>query len=71
MAAMFYVKGQVIRSTRKLCYRKDDRVMRLIYECPESFSMCIENLKCVALALPVIIAIGVLVGGCEPNLGEE
>jgi len=33
--------------------------------------MCIENLKCVALAIPEIIAIGVLVGGCEPNLGEE
>jgi len=33
--------------------------------------MCIENLKCVALAVPEIIAIGVLVGGCEPNLGEE
>jgi len=28
--------------------------------------MCIENLKCVALAVPEIIAIGVLVGGCEP-----
>ena len=24
------------RNTRKLCYRKDDRAMRLIYECPES-----------------------------------
>jgi len=23
--------------TRKLCYRKDDRAMRLIYEYPESF----------------------------------
>jgi len=23
--------------TRKLCYRKDDRAMRLIYECPGSF----------------------------------
>jgi len=22
---------------RKLCYRKDDRAMRLIYECPDSF----------------------------------
>jgi len=33
--------------------------------------MCIENLKYVALAVPVIIAIGVLVGGCEPDLGEE
>jgi len=31
----------------------------------------IENLKCLALAVPEIIAIGVLVGGCETNLGEE
>jgi len=23
--------------TRKLCYRKDNRVMRLIYGCPENF----------------------------------
>jgi len=23
--------------TRKLCYRKDDHAMRLMYECPESF----------------------------------
>jgi len=45
--------------------------MHLIYDCPESFWMCIENLKYVALAVPVIIAIGVLVGGCEPDLGEE
>jgi len=37
-----------------------------IYEFPESFWMCIENLKCVALAVPEIIAIGVLVGSCEP-----
>jgi len=29
--------------------------------------MCIENLKCVALAVPEIITIGVLVGGCEPK----
>ena len=29
--------------------------------------MCIENLKCVALAVPGIIVIGVLVGGCEPQ----
>jgi len=34
--------------------------------------MCIENLKCVALAVSEIIAIGVLVGSCEPyNIGEE
>jgi len=33
--------------------------------------MCIENLKCVALAVPEIIAIGVLVGVVNPNLGEE
>jgi len=45
--------------TRKLCYRKDDHVMCLIYDCPES-------LECIALAVPEIIAIGVLVGGCEP-----
>jgi len=30
-----------------------------------------RNLKCVALAVPVIIAIGVLVGIVDPNLGEE
>ena len=30
------------------------------------FELCIESLKCVALAVPEIIAIGVLVGGCEP-----
>ena len=33
--------------------------------------MCIENLKCVALAVPEIITIGVLVGVVNPNLGEE
>jgi len=33
--------------------------------------MCIENLKYVALAVPEIIAIRVLVGGVNPNLGEE
>jgi len=33
--------------------------------------MCIENFKCVALAIPEIIAIGVLVGVVNPNLGEE
>jgi len=33
--------------------------------------MCTENLKCVALAVPEIIAIGVLVGVVNPNLGEE
>jgi len=32
--------------------------------------MCIENLKCVALAFPEIIAIGVL-EIVNPNLGEE
>ena len=31
--------------------------------------MCIEKLK--ILTVPEIIAIRVLVGGCEPNLGEE
>jgi len=31
--------------------------------------MCIENLKCAALAVPEIIAMGVLV--VNPNLGEE
>jgi len=43
--------------------------MRLIYECPESFRMCMENLKCVALAVPVIIAFWL--GVVNPNLGEE
>jgi len=33
--------------------------------------MCTENLKCVALAVPEIIAIGVLVGVVNPNLWEE
>jgi len=33
--------------------------------------MGIENVKCVALAVPGIIAIGVLVGVVNPNLGEE
>jgi len=32
--------------------------------------MCIENVKCVALAIPKIIAIGDLVGVVNPNLGE-
>ena len=41
-------------------------MMHLMYECSESFLMCIENLKCIDLAVPEIIAIGVLVGGCEP-----
>jgi len=33
--------------------------------------MSTENLKCGALAVPEIIAIRVLVGGCDPSLGEE
>jgi len=33
--------------------------------------MCIENLKCIALSVPEIIAIGVLVGVVNPNLEEE
>ena len=33
--------------------------------------MCIENLKCAALAVPEIIVTGVLVGVANPNLGEE
>jgi len=33
--------------------------------------MCIQNLKCAALAIPEILAIGVLVGVVNPNLGEE
>jgi len=33
--------------------------------------MCIENLKCVTLAVLEIIAVGVLVGVVSPNLGEE
>jgi len=32
---------------------------------------CIENLKCVALAVPEIIAIGVFVGVVNPNLGKR
>ena len=42
-----FIVTWLILITRKLCYPKDDH---LIYECPESFWMCIENLKCVALA---------------------
>jgi len=30
-------KLRVPQSTRKLCYRKDDRAKRLIYGCPENF----------------------------------
>jgi len=33
--------------------------------------MYTPNLKSVALPVPEIIAIGVLGGGCEPNLGEQ
>ena len=33
--------------------------------------MCIKNLKCVALAVPEIIAIGLLLGVVDPSLGEE
>jgi len=33
--------------------------------------MCIESLKCVALAVHEIIAIGVLVGVMNPNIGEK
>jgi len=33
--------------------------------------MCIENLKCIALSVPEIIAIGVLVGAVNHNVGEE
>ena len=36
-----------------------------MYECRESFCMCIENLRCLAIAVHEIIVIGVLVGGCE------
>jgi len=32
--------------------------------------MCVENLKCVVLAVPEIIAIGVLVGVVNPGEGE-
>jgi len=46
-------------------------VMCLIYECPESFRMYIENLKCIALAIPEIIAIRVLVRVVNANVGEE
>jgi len=27
----------ILKPTKKLCYRKGDRAMRLIYECPERF----------------------------------
>jgi len=30
--------------TRQVCYRNDDRAMRLIYECPENFWGCEPNL---------------------------
>ena len=33
--------------------------------------MCVQNLKFVALPVPEIIAIGVLGGVANPNLGEE
>jgi len=34
--------------------------------------MCTENLKCIALAVPEIIATEILVGGCElQSIGEE
>jgi len=33
--------------------------------------MCIEILKCIALAVLEVIAIGVLVGVVNRNLGEE
>jgi len=33
--------------------------------------VCIENLKCVALAFLEITAIGVMVWVVNPNLGEE
>jgi len=45
--------------------------MHLIYECPESFWMCIENLKCIAVAVHETIAIGVLVVVVNPNLVKE
>jgi len=30
-------------STRKLCYRKDDRAMRNTYGCPENFRDCLTT----------------------------
>jgi len=33
--------------------------------------MCTENLKCIALAVPEIIVIGVLLEVVNPYLGEE
>jgi len=33
----FDVHSQEIQKTRKLCYRKDDRAMRHIHGCPETF----------------------------------
>jgi len=32
-----YHLSDISTSTRKLCYRKDDRAMRLIYGCRENF----------------------------------
>jgi len=60
------------KNTRKLCYRKDDRVMCLIYECPESFlDFLTTPMDTFPLAVPEIIAIGLLVRVVNPNLGEE
>jgi len=56
--------------TRKLSYRKDDRAMRPIYECPENFR---ESLTMPTATFPEIsplheiIAIGVLDRHCEPQ----
>jgi len=33
--------------------------------------MCVESLKCIDLAIPEIIAVVVLVGVVNPNLGKE
>jgi len=43
-----FLIGYYTVSTRKLCYHK---AMHLTYQCPGSFWMCIENLKCIALAV--------------------
>jgi len=46
---------------------KDDRAMCLIYECPEFLRLILTHfLKCIALAISEIIAIGILVVGCKP-----
>jgi len=51
-----------------ISYRKDDRAMHLIYECPVNAP---AKLEVRTSPVPELIAIGVLVGVVNPNLGEE